>query len=160
MAVFNCHEELGVEPDLREESFDAHSPLIVDGRMQPYEWIRAANGNIVKIDACTHGDDHFFPGPTDIAWDLAGTIVEWALDKERASILLARYQELTGDNPTQRIRDFLIAYAAFRLAFCKMASLAVSDPREQARLRHGQQLYRARLQEELHPAVAVMASSR
>ena len=26
-----------------------------------------------------HGDDHFFPGPTDIAWDLAGTIVEWEL---------------------------------------------------------------------------------
>jgi hypothetical protein len=160
MALFNCHEELGVEPDLREESFDANSPVIVDGRMQPYEWVRAADGNILKVDACSHGDDHFFPGPTDIAWDLAGVIVEWDLEKERASALLARYQELTGDNSAQRIRDFMIAYASFRLAFCKMASLAVSDPREQARLRNSQQLYRARLQDELHAAVAVTAPTR
>jgi hypothetical protein len=160
MALFNYREELGIEPDLRSESFATKVPLIVDGRMQPCEWIRAANGHILKVDACTHGDDHFFPGPTDIAWDLAGAIVEWSLGKEPASTLLARYQELTGDNATQRIRDFVIAYASFRLAFCKMASLAVRDSQEQARLRRSQQLYRARLQEHLDPAVAVLASSR
>ena len=33
----------------------------------------------MKVDAAAHGDDHGFPGPVDVAWDLAGAVVEWEL---------------------------------------------------------------------------------
>ena len=56
-------------------------PLIVDGRLQPWEWIVTRQGVLLKTDASSHGDDHFLPGPTDIAWDLAGVIVDWDLDE-------------------------------------------------------------------------------
>ena len=42
--------------------------------LAPHEWLRLDDGNVRKTDAIAHGDDHLFPGPTDIAWDLAGAI--------------------------------------------------------------------------------------
>src|SRR5207244_3469305 len=55
-------------------------PVIADGRMQPHKWLCTADRLWLKLDGTTHGDDHFFPGPCDIAWDIAGAIVEWELD--------------------------------------------------------------------------------
>jgi hypothetical protein len=31
---------------------------------------------VLKVDAVQHGDDHFLPGPTDIAWDLNPKMLE------------------------------------------------------------------------------------
>ena len=146
MALLNCSLEFSLEPDLREESFFAESPIIPDGRMLPHEWIRTPDGQLCKTDAGSHGDDHFFPGPTDIAWDLAGTIVEWDLSPAQATFLIARYTKISGDDPSARLPDFVVAYAVFRQSFCYMASLAVSDPRERSRLQAHQRVYRAKLQ--------------
>ncbi|PYX34166.1 MAG: hypothetical protein DMG81_20325 [Acidobacteria bacterium] len=146
MALLNCALEFSLEPDLREESFFAESPIIPDGRMLPHEWIRTPDGQLCKTDAGSHGDDHFFPGPTDIAWDLAGTIVEWDLSPAQATFLIARYTKISGDDPSARLPDFVVAYAVFRQSFCYMASLAVSDPRERSRLQAHQRVYRAKLQ--------------
>ena len=44
MALLNCSLEFSLEPDLREESFFAESPIIPDGRMLPHEWIRTPDG--------------------------------------------------------------------------------------------------------------------
>ena len=54
--------------------------VIADARMLPHEWLIAEDGRILKLDGVSHGDDHFFPGPCDIAWDLAGAIIEWNMD--------------------------------------------------------------------------------
>ena len=151
MALLNCSLEFGLDPDLREPSFFGESPIIPDGRMLPHEWIRTPDGQLCKTDASSHGDDHFFPGPTDIAWDLAGSIVEWDLSPAQADFLIARYTKISGDDPSARLPDFVIAYAIFRQSFCHMASLTVSHPRERSRLQAYQQVYRAKLQSILHP---------
>jgi hypothetical protein len=90
-------------------------PTLVDGHLQPHEWIAGANDKrLWKTDAVAHGDDHFFPGPTDIAWDLAGAIVEWALPPSEAAHLIDSYRQASGDNPRPRLNAFILAYAAFR----------------------------------------------
>jgi hypothetical protein len=150
MALLNCSQEFSFEPHVREESFIAESPIIPDGRMLPHEWIRTPDGRLYKTDAGSHGDDHFFPGPTDIAWDLAGSIVEWDLSPAQATFLIARYIKISGDDPSARLPDFVIAYAIFRQSFCHMARLTVSHPRERSRLQAYQQVYRAKLQSILH----------
>ncbi len=76
MAAANVEQEFGFAPELR---LDVERPAVCDGRMQHYEWRNVGYERWIKLDASTHGDDHFFPGPTDIAWDLAGICVEWRL---------------------------------------------------------------------------------
>src|SRR5690606_38356151 len=76
-----------------------HRPAVVDGRMLPHEWLRRPDGTLAKSDGIAHGDDHFFPGPTDIAWDLAGALVEWRLDASAAERLLGAYERASGDDP-------------------------------------------------------------
>lgn len=100
-------------------------PMVVDGRMHPHEWIRAS-GALLKTDAIAHGDDHFFPGPTDVAWDLAGTIVEWGLDDAASEKFLHAYALASSDDPTSRIAAWTCAYAAFRAA---LTLLALEDAR-------------------------------
>ena len=48
--------------------------------MGPHAWLRDENGRLIKTNGSVHGDDHFFPGPCDIAWDLAGAFVSiWGM---------------------------------------------------------------------------------
>src|SRR4029077_13820627 len=116
------------EHNLRELGLDApvdlrlEHPLISDGRMQPHEWLLMKDGQMLKTDSGSHGDDHFFPGPTDIAWDLAGAIVEWRMNGEQARQFLDLYRRKSGDNANGRVDSFIRAYAVFRAAYCMMAA--------------------------------------
>ncbi len=134
MLTFNVMQEFGV--DLGSETDELHSaaPVLTDGRMQPYEWLRRRDGSVLKVDAHTHGDDHFFPGPTDIAWDLAGLIVEWNLERSAADFLVSNFQRLTGTKVSGRIPIFTLGYAVFRAAYCKMALSTVAGTPEEERL--------------------------
>ena len=145
MARFNCIQEFGVAPELPEETWEVSSPVIVDGRMQPNEWIASQSGEFLKVDAVGHGDDHFFPGPTDVAWDLAGTIVEWGLDQDATEWFVSRYTHFSGDNPRARMVGFLLAYGIFRMSYCRMAASAVQDSEECNRLQSAYEYYRARV---------------
>lgn len=120
-------------------------PVFADGRMQPHEWILMRDGQMLKTDSGSHGDDHFFPGPTDIAWDLAGAIVEWHMDEAQTEAFLERYRQASGDNPARRIGDFIQAYSAFRTAYCLMASNALSGTEEHPRLKLAADRYQANL---------------
>jgi hypothetical protein len=51
------------------------NPVVCDAKMSPHEWLAAEDGRFLKFDATAHGDDHFFPGPCDIACYLAVAIV-------------------------------------------------------------------------------------
>jgi hypothetical protein len=108
--------------------------VLADGRMQPHEWLQTADGTMFKTDSGSHGDDHFFPGVTDIAWDLAGAIVEWRMSRAEAHALLESYRRASGDDTVLRIADFIAAYSAFRVAHCLMAAHALQGSEEQARL--------------------------
>lgn len=134
--------QLGVEasPRLRLER-----PVLADGRMQPHEWMLMLDGRILKTDSGCHGDDHFFPGPTDIAWDLAGAIVEWNMKPHHTAVFLEAYRRASGDDATHRITDFITAYTLFRCAHCRMAAGALEGSPEAIRLERAAAGYRATL---------------
>jgi len=141
MAEHNlCELGFDVSVQLRLER-----PVIADGRMQPHEWLFSAEGKLVKTDSGSHGDDHFFPGPTDIAWDLAGAIVEWQMNEEQAAEFLNLYRLASGDDAKARIYDFIKAYTVFRLAYCLMAANAMNGSDEQPRLQRAAATYRTAL---------------
>jgi hypothetical protein len=143
MVRINLAEEFGSEPALDLAPLASETSVVPDGRMLPHEWLRAGTGQLFKTDGVSHGDDHFYPGATDIAWDLAGAIVEWELDASGSEYLLDRFQRLTGQNPRSRMPAFLLAYAAFRMAYSKMAATALRGCEEEHRLRRDYRRYRA-----------------
>jgi hypothetical protein len=151
----NCDELEAMTRTNFEREFDypledlelpIETPAICDNRMAPHHWLLSSDGRRLKLDAAIHGDDHFFPGPCDIAWDLAGIIVEWNLDDSARDQLLAEYSGHTGDHVTQRIRGYEIAYATFRLGWSKMAMASVQASDEEGRLARDCRRYRQLLQ--------------
>lgn len=102
-----------------------------DARMQPHEWIETPSG-FVKTDGFEHHDDPFFPGTTDIAWDVAGTCIEWRLTRFEEEAFLARYRVRSGDQSiANRLPFFRAAYAAFRLGYATLAGDALAESTEQ-----------------------------
>lgn len=109
-------------------------PTLVDGRMLPHEWIATPTG-YMKTDALDHGDNHFYPGPTDIAWDLAGAITEFDFAANEREFLLACYERLSGDRTIRsRLPFFTAAYLAFRVGYAAMNGFADQSERYRARL--------------------------
>jgi hypothetical protein len=146
MARINLDRALGVSIPI---SLPIERPVIADARMMPYEWIRCADGRMMKLDASSHGEDHFYPGPTDIAWDIAGAITEWALTEEAAKLLVAEYEQCSDDRIGARLHNYLIAYAVFRLALTRSGALSMNDATEKTRFQSIAEYYRSRLQESL-----------
>jgi len=143
MANWNWECEFG-ERIIPEISLKVEHPVVVDGRMQPHEWRETVDGRLLKLDGTNHGDDHFFPGPCDISWDLASTIVEWQLDEHQARQFLAKYRELSGDDSWERLPDYLLGYAVFRMAWSKMAAQASAGEFDETLLRRDYERYRSK----------------
>jgi len=126
MLEYNVGQEFGVELILPQGMLRAENSVLVDGRMQPHEWISA--DRIFKTDSVDHGDNHFFPGPCDIAWDLAGAAIEWHMAADTIQIFLSLFQKFSGIDASERLPIYMLAYSVFRLGFCKMAiSTALGD---------------------------------
>jgi hypothetical protein len=147
MLTFNIHQEFGRELKLEPGVLASDQQVIVDGRMQPYEWIATAAGTILKTDAVSHGDNHFFPGPCGIAWDLAGAIVEWDLSKDEREFLVESFRKFSGSNAAQNLTTFMLAYSVFRMGFCKMARSTVRGSNEEIRLNTAYYRYRGKAAE-------------
>ncbi len=144
MLDFNVQQEFGQELRLDPALLGSTNPVLVDGRMQPFEWIASTQGELLKTDAISHGDNHFFPGPCDIAWDLAGAIIEWDLSSEGTEFLLRRFKQLSGIDVAQKLQAYMLAYCVFRLGFCKMAVSTVLGSREELRLETAYRWYRSK----------------
>jgi hypothetical protein len=144
MVRFNVSQELERDWPVAAQSFRTDHPVIVDGRMAPHEWIRSEDGRLIKVDASQHGDDHFFPGPTDIQWDLAGAIVEWDMDADAEQYLLSRFRATSGIVPN-RTHLFSLAYSAFRASYCKMALTGTGVESEKPRLERAYRFYREKI---------------
>ena len=128
---------------------ELNHPVIADARMMPHEWIRLGDGRILKLDAAAHGDNHFFPGPTDVAWDLAGVIAEWHFDASATDDFLSRYEKISGDDVRSRLPSYLIAYTAFQAGYAAMAAsaMAQNEAAERRRLLRDYERYRRLLLE-------------
>ena len=144
MVQFNLRQEFGVELSLAEDELVPLNPVVADGRMQPHEWVAAGHDGILKTDGISHGDDHFFPGPCDISWDLAGTAIEWELDGDGLTYLLQQFRRRSGIDVSGCIQLYLVAYSVFRLGFSKMAIPTVQGSEEEERLRRAYNRYRRR----------------
>jgi hypothetical protein len=90
----------------------------------------------VKSDGAGHGEGHQLPGPVDIAWDLAGVIIEWRLEEDAAEFFLEEYRRQSGDDPRKRLSGYLLAYSVHRMAHCRMAAASTSSPRDHKHLRY------------------------
>lgn len=86
-------------------------------------------------------DDHFYPGPTDIAWDVAGAITEWKLHDQSRSYFVAEYERQSGDRVDSRLPSYLIAYLTLRLASTVSAAFSVTELSELARLKREEEMY-------------------
>jgi hypothetical protein len=120
---------------------------LLDARMLPHEWLQTSGG-WVKTDSADHGDDHFYPGPCDVAWDLAAICEEFHLDAPAVRYLLDAYVRASGD---RRVRSRLpfhrIAYTAARAGYTHEAARQLRHSDEGRRF-HAEFLhYRARLRE-------------
>lgn len=142
MTRVNLDRALGVSIPI---SLPVERPVIADARMMPHEWIRCTDGRLLKLDASSHGDDHFYPGPTDIAWDIAGAISEWRLKGDDIDLLVSEYQRLSGDNVESRLSCYVLAYCVFRLAFATSAGHSVSDADERMRFEQEAETWRQML---------------
>jgi hypothetical protein len=140
MIRVNVGEGLGAEQADRLGELARFRPLIaaapavaVDGRMLPHEWLRTAGGYL-KTDGVDHAHDHFFPGRQDIAWDLAGFAVEFALPgRARADLTAEVAHRLADRTLPARLPFYTLAYLACRLGYCTLAAETLGAAPEGAR---------------------------
>jgi len=134
--------EFGGELNEAESRLVAERVVVCDGRLMPHEWICTEGGELLKLDAVSHGDNHFFPGPCDIAWDVAGVIAEWNLQGEDCDAFVREYELLAGDPLSKRLQPYLLAYTIFSLGWSKMAALAMQGQYDEALLQRDYERYR------------------
>lgn len=129
MAIENTSEVLGVQAkrkiELRLSNFDALGARVrrvrTDNRLHTWEWLAGAHG-FLKIDAVDHCEAHDLIGCQDIAWDVAGCIVEHDLTAEELPQLYL-HMKAAGKNPDAGlVADMLPAYLAFQLGLWSTAS--------------------------------------
>jgi hypothetical protein len=146
---------LAVEFGLEDVSCNlpVERPVYPDCCMSPHEWLVTADGQILKTDAVGHGEGHQLPGPADIAWDLAGAILEWKLASGEAEFLLNEYQRLSGDRAGLRVGQYLMPYSVFRMARCRMGAAAMGRRREARYLHRLYREYSQQVKETLEDAL-------
>jgi len=136
----NVRKGLGIDVDVSAKANEANGlagscRVGVDGRMMGYEWIRTARC-LVKVDSAFHFDDHFWPGPTDIAWDVAGIIVECGLSEGSRNYLIDEYSRLSGDlHIRSRLGFYLCVYLAVRMGHASFAINQSISPDDAGRFR-------------------------
>ena len=132
MARTNVAEALGDSWCSRLRALEkldgAFDPVALDGRITPQEWILAEDG-WRKMDATDHHDDHFYPGCSDIAWDIAATCEEFSLGRAAEDELVQRVAALTKEKRlSTRIAPFRVAYLAYRLGYAQLAGRSLGPP--------------------------------
>ncbi len=128
----------------------------LDGRLQTWEWGQISSGWI-KFDALDHGDDHFYPGPADPAWDLAGFQVEFGPGAGQSA--LASYIRASGDfGVCQRLLWYRVAYLAFQTGLAHYGE-ELAPPPDAARFRRCRRRYAGLLFTALNQSAASVSFS-
>lgn len=106
----------------------ATAPAVaLDGRTMPHEWLATPHG-ILKTDAADHHDDHFFPGPQEIAWDVAGFTAEFGLSRRATLDFANAVGSLSGDHSLHaRLPFYAVAYRACRLGYTTLAAQTLGN---------------------------------
>src|SRR4051812_16866816 len=120
-----------------------------DNRMDRHEWLRLSSGRPLKTDALDHHSAHDLIGCQDMAWDVAGAMIEFGLDGREAGALLAGTERGSGRHVDRELLEFYsAAYLAFRLGQASLAAqTCASGAAEIMRLRATAGRYAAEFQE-------------
>lgn len=130
--------------------------VALDGHMSPHEWLLTPSGRFAKADAVDHHADHFFPGPADAAWDVAGLAAEFALPDGTAADLAAAVAGVTGDRGLpSRLPFHAATYLAFRLGQTTIAADTLRGTADGERMRRSARRYRWQLRRALDRLTAV-----
>ena len=138
MAVTNVGEALGPHAAdgmnaLIDDAIGFSEPKVaVDGRMLPHEWLATPDG-VMKVDALEHHADDFWPGCRDVAWDVAGTIVEFNLQPSEVDWFVSSYARSSHDlTIRKRLPLYEAAYLAYRVGYTGLCAATLGDPVEAA----------------------------
>jgi hypothetical protein len=116
-----------------------------DNRLHPWEWFVTDDRRLLKADALDHSAAHDLIGCQDIAWDVAGAIVEFGLTATEAQQLCAHVERAAGEPVRRDLVAFLLpCYLAFQLGAWTLAAGAVGAT-EAARVHEAAHSYDARL---------------
>ncbi|OYD82096.1 hypothetical protein [Azospirillum brasilense] len=126
MARVNIGEALGTAATA---SLDRWTPVILreldagvrrvvtDNRLHIWEWLRTTDGRVLKTDALDHAGAHDLIGRQDIAWDVAGAIVEFGLPAAEADRLCGAVAA-----SKRLVAFYLSCYPAFQIGYWSFAS--------------------------------------
>jgi hypothetical protein len=131
MARFNTEALLGPEAAALVDAFeadlprlvDASAPSFTDNRLHAWEWLVTPGGALLKTDAVDHASAHDLVGCQDVAWDVAGGVVELARDEATRQALVRRVEAETGRSIAPRLPFYETAYLAFQAGAFAMAAL-------------------------------------
>lgn len=147
MLYWNTKETLGDSAAeqtrfFAEAAHECEMPISYgDGRLAPHEWIRAADGQIFKVDDEGHASDHTLVGAQSLLWDIAGTWVEWDLDSRSAAPLLSELEQGGIRFDAEALTFYRLAYGAFRLGVLSIGSHQTTDTHEQIRIERAREFY-------------------
>lgn len=134
-------------PDRLASLESAVRRVVTDGRLQRWEWLRLPDGRLMKADALDHAAAHDLIGCQDIAWDVAGGIVEFDLSDAQAGTLCRALDSAAGLDSgglDRRLLDFLLpCYIAFQIGYWTFA--LGSDPTAEAERRRYEEQWRRRI---------------
>jgi hypothetical protein len=134
MAIENSLELLGprfastLECHLQRLS-DAGAPARVvrtDNRLQSWKWLVTSDG-FLKVDAVDHCEAHDLVGCQDIAWDIAGSIVEYRLSAAEAGAICNAIRSAGGNVEPHLIATMLPCYLAFQSGLWGTATGAAAE---------------------------------
>jgi hypothetical protein len=133
MAQVNAFEALGPKAACLAARLDelafapSGRPVHVDGRLHAWEWLRTADGLLLKTDAVDHSAAHDLVGCQPIGWDIAGAELEFALRPHEAARLRRAVERATAERPDPaELAFFRICYPAFQAGWWRMAQAAAA----------------------------------
>jgi len=93
-----------------------------DNKLDRHEWLRLPSGRLLKTDAVDHHCAHDLIGCQDLAWDVAGVIVEFDLSHAEAAHFMRATERAAGQHVDRELLAFYrLAYCCFRLGRASLA---------------------------------------
>jgi hypothetical protein len=156
MARFNTSQALGDDAARDLDRLVQDAGLLegavrrveTDNRLHTWEWLRAPDGRLLKTDALDHHAGHDLIGCQDIAWDIAGAIVELDLSESECQRLCRIVAGQSGHPVNPDLLALLTpCYLAFQMADHAMAvNTVVPESAEAKRLHAASDRYARRLE--------------
>jgi hypothetical protein len=119
----------------------AARPVAVDGRLHGWEWLLLPDGQLWKTDATDHCDAHDPIGHQDLAWDVAGAVIELRLDEAEAVALRRALASAGHPIEPEPLAFYRATYLGFQLGL-HASAVPLSDAAEAARLAAAAERYR------------------